>query len=210
MGLFRLFVSADDEALYKSYVSLDLQGLSQFTAGDRKTVEFTLLQRDSVNFPVNPWARVNPGDYSPRIGLFKNSDRSQLTYLTTFADDQDNFLKRGVLLLDTPLINAEFASSSADVACTFEIEITDANGYDHTIYRNTSITLKKGFITPLLVSDAPTEITATQSWVKGNYLPKNGATPDNPVTGWYVYTRPGKKRLFVYFDDQGRLQTAKS
>jgi hypothetical protein len=205
MGLQRLFNSADDELFYKSHLSNEKFNLNVLYTG-RTTLEYVLMQRNYAGLYDSPWSRVLSAAYSLSIGLYK-SDRTQLTLLSPFTN-LDEFTKRGTLLLDTAAINNEFAGAVTELTgCILEVLVTETGGEPRVMYRNTAVTLRKAIITISSVSDNPTLLYATQEYVKGAFVPKDGTSDATPCEEFYMKTSPGGLNARVWIDDQGRIQT---
>lgn len=196
-GLLRIFNSADDERIYTSaFAGYEDKLIRELKSGDSISIDYTLMQRNvSGGHMRTPWSRVGSGDYSLRIGLFLDATRAQLAYQNTFANI-DEFTKRGSLLLTTAEAVAAVASTPFQAACTFEIEITDADGKDRTTYRE-SVTLKKGLIDASAAGVQPGEVAATQAWVQQTQFPREGAN------SFIMLTRPSGFRVMVTFNDDG-------
>lgn len=196
--MLRLFNAIEDRILVRDYLTTEKyyfgsQGQqNQLSSGDRLDIEYTLLRRSIEGGITEPWERVLSADYSLRIGLFLNSDRSQLAYQTSWTKPSA-FITAGVLALDTAAINTALATAT-EVACTLEIEIQDVNGYDHTVYRNTDITLKKALIASANVSEQPGQTAATQEWVKATMMPRDGRpTSATPMKEHFMETEDGRQ-----------------
>jgi hypothetical protein len=204
VGLLRIFNSADDEKLFTSYLpgpDFSVKTVGELKSGDRLTIEYTLIQR-GFNFRI-PWARVAAGTYSLRIGLFLDSDRSQLAYQNVWAE-QDAWTKTGTLALDTAAAVAAVTSTPFQAATTFEIEITDANGNDRTVYRE-AMTLKKGLIDAAAVSPAVGEIAATLSDLRQMCVPRNGADPLNPCNNVIMKSVESGRAVMIVPHDDGTV-----
>ena len=204
MGLLRIFNSSDDEKLFTGFApSPDLSDkkILELKAGDRLTIEYVLMQRGFA-FRI-PWARVAAGTYSLRIGLFLDSDRSQLAYQNVWAE-QDAWTKTGTLALDTVAALAAVNAAPYQAACTFEIEITDANGNDRTVYRE-AITLKKGLIDAGATSAPVGEIAATLSDLRQMCVPRNGADPLNPCNGHVMKSVESGRAMMIVTHDDGTV-----
>jgi hypothetical protein len=186
MSMLRLFNAIEDRILVRDYLTTEKYALTELSSGDQLSIEYTLLKRAIEGGITAPWERVLSADYSLRIGLFLNSDRMQLAYQTTWTKPEAT-VTAGVLALDTAAINTLFTTAT-EAACTLEIEITDADGRDHTVYRNTGITLKKALIASANVSEQPGQTQATQEWVKNVFMPINGAGAATPRKEFYMLT----------------------
>lgn len=202
MGLLRIYCSADDELLYQSHRSLEKAPIQELKSGDRATVEFVLMQRNIDGGFRSPWARVLAASYSLRIGLFLDSDRTQLAYQNTFTS-QDEFTKAGTLALDTAAAEAAVVATPFQAACSLEIEVTDASGNDRTVYRE-ALTLKKWLISGG-ASQQPGERYVTFNEAKALYVPRNGTDPNNPCDHFFMKSQTTGAKFIVYIDDQGRL-----
>lgn len=172
MSMLRLFNAIEDRILVRDYLTTEKYPLNELSSGDRLDIEYTLLKRSIEGGITEPWERLLSASYSLRIGLFLNSDRSQLAYQTSWTKPS-SFITAGVFALDTTEINTALATAT-ELVCTLEIEIQDANGYDHTVYRNTAVTLKKALIASANVSAQPGQTQATQEWAKNIFMPRNG------------------------------------
>lgn len=206
-GLFRLFNSAYEaniaRSLWLNQTSLDTYALSEFTSDSRPTIDYTLLLANPSGGFDQPWSRVAAASYSLEMGLYRTSDRSQLTLLTTFTNLEDGYTKNGTLLLDTAAINAILTGAVYDVACTFEIFVTDATGNRQCMYRNTGVTLRKPLIPSGSASPDPTRVMADVNFVKATCVPRDGTDPENPCQEFYMKANGIGYR--IYIDSAGRL-----
>jgi len=208
VGLIRLFNSSEERKLWQSHLSLESVTIKEITSDNRWSVNYTLLQRNFSGSFRSPWSRALASGFSLAMGLYK-SDRTELTFTDVFTN-LDEVTKEGTLLLDTAAINTEFAGAATQLTnCIFEIRVTDSAGNKHTFYRETGITLNKPLIAPLSASVAPTEIAATQEWVKNTCLPRDGTNPLNPAREVYFKTSPSGFNARVWVDDDGLIQSEK-
>lgn len=208
-GLFRLFNSAYEaniaRSLWLNASSLDTYALTELSSDSRPTIDYTLLMANPTGDFTAPWSRVLAANYALEIGLFKASDRSQLTLCTTFTN-VDEYTKNGTLLLDAAAVMAAMAAAGTELACYFEIFVTDASGNRNPTYRN-AITLKKPLIASGSQSSDPTNPVATVAFVQQMCVPRDGSagTPA-PFKEGYAQTEGGLN-LRYYWDDQGRFQS---
>jgi hypothetical protein len=205
VGLLRLFISADDEKLFTTHVAdYEDKYIRELKAGDRLTIEAVLMQRNLTGGARRtPWSRVLAGSYSLRLGLFLDSDRSQLAYQNGFPN-QDAWTKSDTLALDTAAAVAAVTATPFQAACTFEAEITDSNGNDRTVYRE-SVTLKKGLIDAAAVSPPVGEIAATVAMLRQMAVPKDGSDPLNPNNNIVMKSIGAGRKMMLVVNDDGTV-----
>lgn len=178
MGLLKFYNAVDLLALMKAergWLASDptTKPGAVLIAGDVETVEYVMLTRNPDGGTSAPWSRVPVAQYTLQMGLFLNSDRSQLSYNNAFTPDGVNNKYSGSFSLNTSAIQTLFNSTSADQLCTLELQSTDLSGYTKRVYRNTSVILQKGLITPGALVNPAGEVAATQSWARQTFMPRN-------------------------------------
>src|SRR5438046_5523968 len=199
--LLKLF-NGDDFQLHIDPTTISVANLPDLTAGEQVDIEFTLMTRTADD--LAPWTLVSPGSYSLQIGLFVASDRSQLAYQNTFADDTGASKKTGTLALDTAAIYSAIYSV-AQVRCVLEVRIEDATGASYP-YRNKNVVLLKPFITPGTLTVPPSEAGATESWSKALFVPKDGSNAATPCDQIILKSRPSGLTKVLWIDDDGIVQ----
>lgn len=206
MGSLRLFAVLEDKKLVRNPYSDSGYAITELTSGDQLDIQFTLLKRNAgTDYLSTPFEQVAASAYSLRVGVFLTSDRTQLAYQTSFTVVADNaYAREGILALDTAAIGTALTSVNL-ATVTLEIEAT-IGSRDHTVFRKTDVSLVKALVPSGTASEQPGQTAATQEWVKGLFVPRDGTgTPSSGIPCDHLLLMGADGVKYSVFAENGQL-----